>query len=712
MAVLFALFVQDVSQSLQGYVAGINTALAALGTVGIQDVVVTRLEDGPGRRGRLRTTISYTRNGTVNVGAAYFSANIPTDPGDVDAQAAAFFSAKPLSRSLFIRDIGDNLRGGLDSNAIMVLYATSLVSNCGHNRARPMLVSALAAIASGASGYAQMVNANGPIFGSVMNLVNRSNFTWPAGEVGYAAPRVGSCIVDGYVTCCDGPGIPAAPVISPASGFTPSPLTVTVTAAVGATIYYTTDGTPPTTASSIYSGPLTFTTATFIQAVAVVGGVYSNIVSASYVVTPTTATPVIAPAAGTVPSGQVVTITDATAGAVIHYTTSGAAPTSASPVYTGPFTISATTTVKAIAVAAGFNDSAVATSVYTVSTIATAAINAISGWDGQVNSMVISGTTLVVGGAFTQATDASGVVHRNHLLGINLATGLITAWNPNMDDKVLKVSVDPSGRIWAVGSFANVGGVAKGRVARFSAAFVTDAFNANANSDVSDIIFDSANAYVCGIFSTIGGSTRTKIASFALSNDALQAALITSISGSPESMCLLGADLYVVGSITNINGSARAQGFNLIGGSTLGAWTATPFPAADTVDTIQTDGVSLFVVGAAFTQLHGTARNRAGALLPNNTVQPWNPNLNNSGGGGPDALALSATAAYIAGLFSTVGGVSQSLFAKVDLTNGTLQTWNPAQTGQGRCVLYDQVSGMVFCGGTFGSGGAIFILAA
>ena len=52
-----------------------------------------------------------------------------------------------------------------------------------------------------------------------------------------------------------------------------------------------------------------------------------------------------------------VTITCATGGATIHYTTNGGIPTSSSPSTPNPFTISATTTVKAIATLAGYLDS-------------------------------------------------------------------------------------------------------------------------------------------------------------------------------------------------------------------------------------------------------------------------------------------------------------------------------------------------------------------
>jgi hypothetical protein len=78
------------------------------------------------------------------------------------------------------------------------------------------------------------------------------------------------------------------------------------------------------------------------------------------------ATPAFSPAGGTFSSAQTVTISDATSGATIHYTLDGSAPTASSATYTGPLSITATTTVKAIAVLSGSTDSAVATATYTI----------------------------------------------------------------------------------------------------------------------------------------------------------------------------------------------------------------------------------------------------------------------------------------------------------------------------------------------------------
>jgi uncharacterized repeat protein (TIGR03803 family) len=94
------------------------------------------------------------------------------------------------------------------------------------------------------------------------------------------------------------------------------------------------------------------------------------VASATYtitpVVTPVAATPVFSPAAGTYSATQTVSISDATAGAAIYYTTNGSAPTASSTNYTGAITVSNTETIEAIAVASGYSNSPVASATYTI----------------------------------------------------------------------------------------------------------------------------------------------------------------------------------------------------------------------------------------------------------------------------------------------------------------------------------------------------------
>lgn len=76
-------------------------------------------------------------------------------------------------------------------------------------------------------------------------------------------------------------------------------------------------------------------------------------------------TPTFSPAEGEVTSGTEITISSATNGATIYYTTDGSDPTTSSTQGTS-VTITATTTIKAIAVKAGMANSAIATANYSV----------------------------------------------------------------------------------------------------------------------------------------------------------------------------------------------------------------------------------------------------------------------------------------------------------------------------------------------------------
>jgi hypothetical protein len=176
----------------------------------------------------------------------------------------------------------------------------------------------------------------------------------------------------------------AAPGFSPSSGTYTSAQAVTITDSTpGATIYYTTNGTTPTTSSAVYTAPITVDSTETLEAIAVVPAtasatadvataaatastVASPVASASYTITGSTAAPTFSLAGGTYTSSQTVSISDATSGATIYYTTNGTTPTTSSTKYTGAITVSATETIEAIAVATGYNNSSVAEATYTI----------------------------------------------------------------------------------------------------------------------------------------------------------------------------------------------------------------------------------------------------------------------------------------------------------------------------------------------------------
>ena len=143
----------------------------------------------------------------------------------------------------------------------------------------------------------------------------------------------------------------SSPVINGQSGFDSSSQ-ITIVADNGVSIYYTTDGTDPTAASTPYTSPITINGTTTIKAIGVKDGVSSEIASATFIKKPSQPTMVTTTGESTFEESATITISSDN-GAQIYYTTDGSEPTSASTPYTEPITVTDTTTVKAIAIKDG-----------------------------------------------------------------------------------------------------------------------------------------------------------------------------------------------------------------------------------------------------------------------------------------------------------------------------------------------------------------------
>jgi hypothetical protein len=162
----------------------------------------------------------------------------------------------------------------------------------------------------------------------------------------------------------------SAPAFSPAPGTYTVPTPVTITSTPGATIYYSTSGSTPTTSSSVYSGPITVGANETLTAMATDTG-YNNssVASASYIIAPVLPTPTFSVAAGTYTTPQQVSIADAASGVTIYYTTNGTTPTSSSTVYNGPITVGVNQTLEAMVVEPGFTNSSVASISYIIAPV-------------------------------------------------------------------------------------------------------------------------------------------------------------------------------------------------------------------------------------------------------------------------------------------------------------------------------------------------------
>ena len=221
---------------------------------------------------------------------------------------------------------------------------------------------------NGASGYSTMtILPNGEIGFLYEDNYDTSKADGDYSDIVYVPLTVSEITGGAYTSSEVVKETVATPTITPNGGeLKYGNNTVTIACATAdATIYYTTNGATPTTSSNKYTGAFTLTSNATVKAIAVkTGWNNSSVASASFTYTvETVATPVIAPNGGEIEAGTTISISCATSGATIYYSTNGAEPTT---VYSAPFALNEAATVKAVAKKTGWNNSATAQASFTI----------------------------------------------------------------------------------------------------------------------------------------------------------------------------------------------------------------------------------------------------------------------------------------------------------------------------------------------------------
>jgi peptidoglycan/xylan/chitin deacetylase (PgdA/CDA1 family) len=148
-----------------------------------------------------------------------------------------------------------------------------------------------------------------------------------------------------------------------------------------AATYYTTNGSTPTTSSTVYTGPFGVSTTSTVKFFSADTAGNAEAVKSQLIqfdtVAPTTTiscnSSVCATWYKTTPVTVTLAATDSSGGSGVnatYYTTNGSTPTSSSPVYTAPFTVSATTPVKFFSVDNAGNAEAVKSQTIQIDTVA------------------------------------------------------------------------------------------------------------------------------------------------------------------------------------------------------------------------------------------------------------------------------------------------------------------------------------------------------
>ena len=331
--------------------------------------------------------------------------------------------------------------------------------------------------------------------------------------------------------------------------------------------------------------------------------------------------------------------------------------------------------------------------------------------DGAVNTMVLSGGTLYVGGAFA----AIGGANRNNIASIATADGSADpAWDPDADGPV-NTMVLSGGTLYVGGAFAAIGGANRNNIASIATAdgSADPVWNPDINNSVHTILLDGATLYAGGDFTVISGLVRKHIAAVSVAGSGLPTNWLINAGNSVYALSL-SADgmIYSGGTFTSIGGVVRNRiaALNLINGSAT-SWD----PGANSIvrTMVMSADTSRLFIGGDFTVAGGNTRNRIAALdRISGVATSWNPDAN--GAVYTMLLNSAGTNLYVGGAFTTFGSGSDmvtrnrvaSLFANVTNNAAIVDNWNPNAT-DGAVRAMALFGTTLYVGGDFTAAGTI-----
>ena len=311
-------------------------------------------------------------------------------------------------------------------------------------------------------------------------------------------------------------------------------------------------------------------------------------------------------------------------------------------------------------------------------------ITCVSGVNKYVYNIAYDNTYLYIGGSFT----AINGMTFNGIARFNKSDGKLDInWNPNPNSIIYSVIVN-SAHVYICGNFTIVGGLTRGGIARIpltsTTGAVDESWNPNANNSIGLMALYNSYIYICGLFTTVGGLSRNRIARIPLTSTTgvVDESWDPNSNGNIYSIVLDSSNVYIGGAFTTINSLTRNRIARIPLTSTTGAVDTSWDPnASDTVYSIALD-TSYIYIGGEFTTIGGEPRNRIARIPLTSTTgvvdESWNPNPNNS----VTLIALDSLNIYIGGKFTSINTNSS-----LDLYNSPYFTMNNLLLSLSRNIL-------------------------
>jgi hypothetical protein len=366
--------------------------------------------------------------------------------------------------------------------------------------------------------------------------------------------------------------------------------------------------------------------------------------------------------------------------------------------------------------------------------------------NNDVNSLVVSGSNVYIGGNFT----AIGGVTRNRIAAIDITSASATAWNPNSSSNIFFLSLNGS-TLYVGGQFATIGGATRSTLAALdiSTGLATSwnpDINGTGNNRVNGMMFFGTTIYIGGGFTGAGHTTRNRLAAFSKATGEITSWDPNVGNNVVNSLVMNGSNIYIGGSFTSVGGVNRSflgavdattglltdwQPFSNVAVTQLGYNNGIVYYSGSGITTVGvahrgaapldkvsglvesgaltlngnvnavvSDGAGGWYIGGTFTTVGTVTRNRLAHLLADNSLDTsWDPNV----GGTVNALFLSGSVLYVGGIFTTVGASTRNNIAAISTATGLPTLWDPNIPNTVSAIA---VSGTnIYVGGSFTSVG-------
>ncbi len=320
--------------------------------------------------------------------------------------------------------------------------------------------------------------------------------------------------------------------------------------------------------------------------------------------------------------------------------------------------------------------------------------------NGPVRALAFAAGTLYVGGQFSSI----GGTSRNALAAVDTA-GNVTSWNAGANSSTPPAYVNAlvvSGTtLYVGGNFTGIGGESAGNLAALSTTNASQIWTAQVLGYPWALALQGSTLYLTGALGQVGGMSRPNLAAVSTSDGSVLA-WNPSVGGggdSPELYALAASAsaVYVGGRFVSLAGASRSD----IGAVDPVSGTATSWnPGANgSVNSLVLTGSTL-LVGGSFSTIGGMSRLSVAELgTGTGTPTGWAPQST----GQVNVLAPSGANVAVGGRFASLGAVERPNLAELDASTGAVTAWNPTELGYGSVYALGALGSTLYVGGSFTS---------